>query len=297
MMLHKNKIQMIPIDQIKVMNPRERSEKSFQEIKGNIATVGLKKPVTVRPSDHGEGFDLVCGEGRLKTFIALGQKVIPAIVRIDLSREDAYVMSLVENMARRQHTSMDLLKGIGILDAQGYSSADISRKTGLALSYVSGILSLSRKGEEKLLSAVEKGSIPLWAAIKIVSSPAEEQNVLQEVYENKDLCGKKFVRAQHLLKARRISGKQIKAGKEKKSKEEEPLSAQKLVQEFKNYSERMRFQVEKAQRTETKLMIIVEALYNLLRDENFTTLLRAENLNTIPKDLDQLIELRRKSHV
>ena len=83
-------IQTIAIDKIIVINSRERSEKSFQAVKGNIENVGLKKPVTVRPSDDGDGYDLVCGEGRLKSFIALGQETIPAIVRHDLSKEDAF---------------------------------------------------------------------------------------------------------------------------------------------------------------------------------------------------------------
>jgi len=71
-MSKKYDIQTIPIDKITVINSRERSEKSFQAVKGNIENVGLKKPVTVRPSDDGDGYDLVCGEGRLKSFIALG---------------------------------------------------------------------------------------------------------------------------------------------------------------------------------------------------------------------------------
>ena len=46
-MNEKYDIQMIPIDQITVINSRERNEKSFQAVKGNIKNVGLKKPVSV----------------------------------------------------------------------------------------------------------------------------------------------------------------------------------------------------------------------------------------------------------
>ena len=121
-------IQMIPIDKINVINSRERSEKSYQAVKGNIENVGLKRPVTVRPSDDGDGYDLVCGEGRLRTFKELGQESIPAIIRHDLPKDDAYVMSLVENMARRQHTAMELMHGIELLLDSGYGVMDISRK-------------------------------------------------------------------------------------------------------------------------------------------------------------------------
>lgn len=41
--------------------------------------------------------------------IALGQKKIPAIV-IQASEDDCFVMSLVENIARRQHSPLELIK-------------------------------------------------------------------------------------------------------------------------------------------------------------------------------------------
>ena len=37
----------IPIDQITVMNPRERGKVKFKQIVSNISNIGLKKPITV----------------------------------------------------------------------------------------------------------------------------------------------------------------------------------------------------------------------------------------------------------
>ena len=96
-------IQMVPVEDIHILNPRVRNKKIFQEIKENIARVGLKRPITVTYSQSASDkpYDLVCGQGRLEAFIALGkQSEIPAIV-IDTSEEDALVMSLVENLARK----------------------------------------------------------------------------------------------------------------------------------------------------------------------------------------------------
>jgi ParB family chromosome partitioning protein len=295
-MSKKYDIQTIPIDKITVINSRERSEKSFQAVKGNIENVGLKKPVTVCPSDDGDGYDLVCGEGRLKSFIALGQKTIPAIVRHDLSKEDAFVMSLVENMARRQHSAMDLLKGIDLLKSQGYGVVEISRKTGLTDSYVSGIVALLNKGEERLLSAVEKNQIPITIAIKIASSPGDEQQALQDAYEKEGLRGNRFVTAQRLVEKRRTLGKGIRNSGTRR-KDSQSLSAREMVRKFKTEMDRMRSLVEKANHTEATLMIVVESFYNLMQDENFKTLLRAENLNTMPESLSDMINQREVSHV
>ncbi len=46
-----SEIRMIPLDQIDVLNPRERNAKVFGEIVGNIKTLGLKKPISVTPRD------------------------------------------------------------------------------------------------------------------------------------------------------------------------------------------------------------------------------------------------------
>src|SRR3981081_1406972 len=125
-------VELIPVDRITVINPRVRNKKIFKEIIANIAEIGLKKPITVTRRDDADGprYDLVCGQGRLEAYLALGQPEIPALV-VDADPEDCMVMSLVENLARRQHRAIDLLHDIQGLRRRGYSDAEIARKTGL----------------------------------------------------------------------------------------------------------------------------------------------------------------------
>ncbi len=62
-------IQMIPVDQITVINPRIRNTKTFRQIVDSISKVGLKKPITVSQNGNGEAtYQLVCGQGRLEAF-------------------------------------------------------------------------------------------------------------------------------------------------------------------------------------------------------------------------------------
>ena len=78
-----NTVKMISIEKINVLNPRERNKKNFQKIISNISKIGLKRPITVSPNKGGDGngnYDLVCGQGRLEAFLALGQTEIPAVV-------------------------------------------------------------------------------------------------------------------------------------------------------------------------------------------------------------------------
>ena len=143
----------IPIDRIDILNPRARNQKVFREMVASIEALGLKKPITVtaRGTEGDERFALVCGQGRIEAFQALGQKTIPAMV-IDASDEDAFVMSLVENIARRQPRHGEQLEAIRVLDQRGYDAGTIARKTALDPTWVRGILLLLNKGERFTLS-------------------------------------------------------------------------------------------------------------------------------------------------
>src|SRR5450631_2211498 len=113
-----DEVRMLPVDSIAVLNPRIRNKRVFSELVASVANVGLKKPITVRSRPNGSGYDLVCGQGRLEAFVELGQAEIPAIV-IEATEEDCYLMSLVENLARRQHSPLELIREIEVLRAHG----------------------------------------------------------------------------------------------------------------------------------------------------------------------------------
>lgn len=114
----------------------------------------------------------------------LGEEFIPCRV-IQANSEESYLISLVENIARRRHSNIELLSGIKLLDERGYKPADISRKIGFSQSYINGILHLLNAGEERLINAVEKGIIPLSIAISISRSDDKDvQKQLAELYDD-----------------------------------------------------------------------------------------------------------------
>ena len=156
-------VTLVPIDRIEVLNSRERNEKIFSEIVDNIRTIGLKKPITVTRrvgADGQESYLLVCGEGRLNAFRILGEVHIPALV-VEVTDEDAFIMSLAENIARRGYRPLEILADIEVLRKRGYSADVVIQKTGLSPKYVKDIMYLLDQGEERLIEGVQRGTIPL----------------------------------------------------------------------------------------------------------------------------------------
>jgi ParB family transcriptional regulator, chromosome partitioning protein len=281
-------IEMIPISRITVLNPRARNKRQHREIVNNIETIGLKRPITVSKHDGpgGTRYDLVCGEGRLEAFQMLGQTEIPAVV-IEASESECLVMSLVENIARRVQRPIDVMNEIGALRKRGYTEAEISRKIGITSGWVSMIVTLLERGEERLLSAVETGLIPISLAMEISRAESEEaQNLLLDAYETGKLRGKKLASVRRLLDLRmRGRSKSITVGKFGRKGSTRKLTASDLMQVYQREAEKQRLLVKKSDFTQTRLLFIVEAIKDLLTDDGFLTLLRAEGLETMPRAL------------
>jgi ParB family chromosome partitioning protein len=282
-----SEVRMIPVDRIDVLNPRDRNKRVFDEIVGNIKAIGLKKPITVTPRAGDDGADrflLVCGEGRLNAFRSLGEANIPALVVV-ANDEDAFIMSLAENIARRQCRPLEILAGIKQLLDKGYNPKEIATKTGLTAQYVVGILTLLQQGEERLLIAVEKGSVPLNAALSIVGAGDDDkamQAALQEAYETGKLRGKQLMEVRRIIERRQTLGRSVARATPRKMAD---VTTSSLVRTYQREVERQKIIVKKAELTQQRLLFVISALRQFFADENFINLLRAEGLDTLPEYL------------
>jgi ParB family chromosome partitioning protein len=264
----------------------------------NIRTIGLKKPITVaeRPGDDGDPrYVLVCGEGRLNAFRILGETHIPALV-VDVSDEDAFIMSLAENIARRGYRPLEILADIEVLRKRGYSAEIIIQKTGLSPKYVKDIVFLLDQGEERLIEGVQRGTIPLTTALEIARAnenasitgeggQANLGDLLQEAYENGQLKGRQIIEAKRLIEKRLEHG----PASPNRDQIKPPTSSYSLVRTYQREVERQRKMVLKAEHAHQRLLLVVQGLKKLFADEHFVNLLRAEGLDTLPKYLAERI--------
>ncbi|WPN30438.1 plasmid partitioning protein RepB C-terminal domain-containing protein [Pseudomonas sp. P5_109] len=282
----RDRVALIPISEIHILNPRTRNKRVHRELIENIKTVGLKRPITVSRKEFPKGpfhYDLVCGQGRLEAFLALEATEIPAFL-IDAVEEDCLVMSLVENVARRLHRPIDLMNEVGRLKERGKTDSEIAEIIGTTASWVNMIVGLLERGEEKLLSAVETGLIPLSMATEIArSSESDIQNVLTDAYE-RGIKGKKINKLRHLLELRAKKDKLVRGDplgvSQNKKKKITPADLRRL---FEREAERQRLMVKKAAFTHDRVVFAIQAIKELLSVSDFEKLLVTEHLDLLPK--------------
>jgi ParB family transcriptional regulator, chromosome partitioning protein len=282
-------VQMISIKQVEVLNPRSRNPKGFRKIVENIAAVGLKKPITVSPiiNTEPQRYYLVCGQGRMEAFMELDQEEIPAFV-VEATEHECLIMSLVENIARRQQKPMELLKSVTDLKARGYSNVEIGKKIDLHGSYVGDVVKLIKNGEEGLIRAVESGKVPISVATEIASVGQKEAMVaLQQAYEAGQIKGPQLLKAKRLISLRGAWGKKIMPPRTKKKQGK--ITGNTLVRTLKQEADRQRSMVREYQRTRRQILFVESAMKRLRGDLGFVNLLRAVGLETMPEIMDERV--------
>ena len=278
----------IEISKIFILNPRERNKQIAGEIRKNIEDVGLKRPITITrkqfPQD-GYEYDLVCGQGRLEAYMAKNQTTIPAII-VDANEEDSLIMSLVENIARKNYQPYELFKNVKQLRDNGYNANEIAEKTGLGKDYINQMLKLQDRGEERLINAVETNKVPLNVAIQIIEMPdSEMQSLLQDAYEQNLIRGNKIGQIKKIIEQRKKSGKGLRS----RAHQHKPLSPADLNKIYEQEISKKRLLIRKADKVESTLIFLIESFKKLLADSNFANLLKAENLEKLPQFISEKV--------
>jgi ParB family chromosome partitioning protein len=168
----------------------------------------------------------------------------------------------------------------------GFATTEIARKTGLSYEYVNGVARLLSDGEERLLRAVENGTIPITVAVDIADAgDADVQQALQAAYDDKLLRGRRLIAARQLIEARRRRGKGLRS----EPRAKKPLSSHALVQAYQEDTQRKRDLVRRCELAKARLSLVTEALRSLIDDDAFFAILEEEQLSTVPAGLARRI--------
>lgn len=121
----------IPTDELEPSDAIPRThfdDDGIAELADSISEHGILNPLTVRLRD--DGFELIAGERRLRAARLLGLSEVPCIL-LDLSREEASLVALTENLQRRDLDLAEETNGIQrLVELYGMSRGEIERHIG-----------------------------------------------------------------------------------------------------------------------------------------------------------------------
>lgn len=196
--------EMIPINKIKVINSRTRDEGQFSENVQSIEAVGQIKDIRVNDKFLAKDgvYELICGEGRLIAQQRLGRIHIRAEI-VTCTRKQAYLESLVENLARSKPGTMDFARELKVLHDEGWSVQEIARIACRSPDYIRLYIKLVENGEDRLIQGVEQSIFPISFAVLVAQSDDKSiQNVLMDAFDRGIVNCENFAKARAIIKAR-----------------------------------------------------------------------------------------------
>lgn len=273
---------MIPIDKIKVINPRIRDEEQFQMNVQSIDNNGMLMPIRVNDKflEKSGFYELICGEGRLIAHQRLGRSEIKAEA-ITCTRKEAYLQSLIENLARSRPGTMQFARELKQLRDEGWDYARIGKLCCRSPEYVKQYIGLVENGEHRLIQGVEQGVFPISFAVLVAQSEdANIQNVLMDAFDQRIVNCQNFTRARRIIGARLERASQPN-GSAKKTRAGVTITT--LKKDIHDLTKSKDSFVREAESKENRFLTLVTAINTLWRDATFVILATEEQVSDRPE--------------
>ena len=117
------------------------------ELADSIRVHGILQPLSVRRKGGGR-YELIAGERRLRAAVLCGLQEVPCLV-MDVDRPDACLLSLIENLQRRDLDFWEEAEALSrLISLYGLSQEQAAEKLGKSQSGVANKLRLLRLSEE-----------------------------------------------------------------------------------------------------------------------------------------------------
>lgn len=163
-------VEMVPLGKIHA-HPRNvrRDIGDVSDMAASIRTYGLLQPLTLRPHPHqADDFEAIAGHRRHVASIEAGLTAVPCVIRQNVSDAAVLEMMIIENVHRRGLNPIEKAEALGRLrDEYGYTPTQISERTGLSQSTISGTLALLDLAP-KTRDRVRRGELTVGEAMKLV---------------------------------------------------------------------------------------------------------------------------------
>lgn len=200
-------------------------EESLRELAGSIKELGVIQPITVRKTRDNK-FQLVSGERRFRASKLIGNKTVPAYIRIANDKE-MLEMALVENIQRQNLDPIEVaLSYQRLIDEIQLTQEELSTRVGKKRSTVTNYLRLL-KLDPILQTGIRDGFISMGHGRTIISIENKENQIT--IY-------KKILRDKLSVRQTEELVKNLKNSKTKKSKKKElPKFIKDNIQEINSF--------------------------------------------------------------
>lgn len=268
----------VPIELIKVINSRDRDTDQFKMNVTSISELGLMKPIRVNDKfiEKTGFYELICGEGRLLAHKELGKSRVLAEV-VTCSRKEAYLQSLVENIARTKPGTMDFAREIKRLRDEGWEYTKIAKIACKSVEYTRQYIRLIEQGEERLIHGVEQGVFPITFALQVSTTENSQlQHLLMDAFDQGIVTTANFAQARKLITQQANSGK-------KRSTSNKDYTVDQLKQDIAEATKQKTNYVRQAEHKENRFLTLLSGINALWRDDDIRSLLTEEGLDKRPE--------------
>lgn len=270
--------EMIPVDKIRVINSRTRDEGQFTLNVQSINAIGQIKDIRVNDKFLAKDgvYELICGEGRLIAHQRLERSHIRAEI-VTCSRKQAYLESLVENLARTRPGTMYFARELKALHDEGWDYERIAKIACRSSEHVRQYIRLVENGEDRLIQGVEQDVFPISFAVLVAGADdATIQNVLMDAFDQGIVNSSNFARARAIINARL-------EGRKRKGAGAEEYTVAALTQDIASATQAKDSFAREAHGKESRLYMLLDGLESLWQDQEFIQLLLAEKLEKRPE--------------
>ncbi len=268
----------VPIELIKVINSRDRDTDQFKMNVTSISELGLMKPIRVNDKfiEKTGFYELICGEGRLLAHKELGKSRVFAEV-VTCSRKEAYLQSLVENIARTKPGTMDFAREIKRLRDEGWEYTKIAKIACKSVEYTRQYIRLIEQGEERLIHGVEQGVFPITFALQVSTTENSQlQHLLMDAFDQGIVTTANFAQARKLITQQANSGK-------KRATSNKDYTVDQLKQDIAEATKQKTNYVKQAEHKENRFLTLLSGINALWRDDDIRSLLTEEGLDKRPE--------------
>lgn len=170
-------VQKIPVSSIKPNRRQPRrdfDDNALAELAQSIKEHGLLQPINVFQNEDG-GYEIIAGERRWRACRTAGLKEIEAIVKRDLTEQQKFGLTLIENIQREDLNAIETaLAYRHLMDDFSISQTEIGKKLGKSKSAVSNTLRLLELDEE-MQKAIQGGLLHEGHARALLSIPDRDK--------------------------------------------------------------------------------------------------------------------------